>query len=252
MLATALYLFATASAAEVEARNSLNVTGVGEIFVSPDEAVLTLGVRSQADTAADAFKAAADKMTAITQALGEQVAPERIRTSQLSLQPRYEYNEKTGPKLVGYEASAILDIRVDEPMDTGGVLDAAVAAGANEVLGVAWKVEDEEAAQQQALDAAVEDARTNAELVATQLGATLGEPMRVSIRTQETTPPSPVYMERAGAADTDMASMPVLAGEQTYRAEVDVSFAIGGETGPIETPEEPPSEEEPPAEEPAT
>ncbi|MDP2307399.1 MAG: SIMPL domain-containing protein [Pseudomonadota bacterium] len=242
MLATALYMLATASAAEVEPRNNLNVTGVGEVYVAPDEAVLSLGVRSQANTAAAAFDKAAQKMTAVTQALGQQVTPENIRTSQLSLQPRYEYNEKTGPRLVGYEASAILDIRVDDPTKAGSVLDAAVGAGANEVLAVVWKVEDEAAAQQEALDAAVTDARENAALVAINLGVELGEPMNVSIRTQDTTPPGPIYMERAGTADADISAMPVLAGEQIYRAEVDVTFALAGAVTPKE---EPGPEEEP-------
>jgi uncharacterized protein YggE len=251
MFVTALYLLATASAAEEEARHSLNVTGVGEIFVAPDEAVLSLGVRAQADTAAAAFDKAAETLGAITDSLGQLVQPERVRTSQLSLQPRYEYDEKTGPRLVGYEATAILEIRVDEPDNAGQVLDAAVNAGANEVLGVNWKVEDEDAAQQQALDAAVEDARANATLVANELGVELGEPMTVMIRMQETAQPYPVYMERA-AADADVAAMPVLSGEQIYRADVDVTFALDGEARPIETPEEPPSEEEAPDEEPAT
>lgn len=246
MFATVLYLLATASAAEVEAtRNSLTVTGVGEVFVPPDEAVLSLGVRAQADTAAASFDKAAETMAAITGALGPMVEEERIRTSQLSLQPRYEYDEKTGPRLVGYEATAILEVRVDQPENAGQVLDAAVNAGANEVLGITWSVEDQDAAQQRALDAAVEDARANATLVANELQAELGEPMQVTIRMQETATPYPVYMER-GAADADVASMPVLSGEQVYRAEVDVMFALGGEgAAPTETPEEPPAEEEP-------
>ncbi|MDP2315755.1 MAG: SIMPL domain-containing protein [Pseudomonadota bacterium] len=227
MLTTLLYLSAPLLAAEIDTRSTLQISGVGEVYVAPDEAVLTLGVRAQGDTAASAFDAAAKKMEAVAQALASQVPPERIRTSQLSLQPRYEYDEHTGPRLVGYEASSILEIRVDDPMAAGAVLDATVSAGANEVLGVAWKVEDEDAVRQQALEAAVADARTYAEQVATELGVSLGDPMRISIRTQDTTPPGPVYMERA-AQDADIASMPVMSGEQIYRAEVDVTFETTG------------------------
>jgi uncharacterized protein YggE len=234
MLATALYLLASANAAEPEPtpRNTLDVSGVGEVYVAPDEAVLTLGVRAEADTAGGAFDAAATEMQAIKTALTGGAAPlvpaERIRTSQLSLQPRYSYNEKTGPKLIGYEASSILEIRVDDPLDTGAVIDAAVGAGANEVVGVNWKIEDEAAVRQEALDAAVADARSNAEQVANQLGVTIVEPARVSIRTQDSGP-GPMYLERAEAMDADVAGMPVSAGEQIYRAQVDVTFVIAGE-----------------------
>ncbi len=246
MLATVLYLLTTAYAAEVETetRNTLNVTGTGEIWVEPDEAVLVLGVRAQGDTAGAAFDAAAKKMATVNAALATSVSGERIRTSQLSLQPRYQYVENAEPRLIGYEASATLEVRVDEPTDVGKVLDNAVAAGANEVHGVAWKVEDEGAARQEALDAAVEDAHANAELVANQLGVPLGEPMRVTIRVQESLP-IPYYMERGDAAmDADVASMPVRAGEQIYAAQVDVTYVIGEE--PAQEPVEPlPPEEEP-------
>jgi len=257
MLATALYLLATANAADSSStpRNTLDVSGVGEVYVAPDEAVLTLGVRVESDTAGGAFSAAAAQMQAVQAALstgGEPlVAAERIRTSQLSLQPRYTYTDKVGPKLIGYEASSILEIRVDDPLNAGAVLDAAVGAGANEVVGVAWKVEDEAAVRQEALDAAVADARANAEQVANQLGVTIVEPARVSIRTQDSGP-APMYLERAGAMDAEAAPMPVSAGEQIYRAQVDVTFVIAGEAGgapsalePVEPPV--PDTQEPPA-----
>lgn len=244
MLATALYLLTTAFAAEVvDTRNTLNVTGTGEIWVEPDEAVLTLGVRAQGDTAGAAFDAAAKKMATVNASLATSVPAERIRTSQLSLQPRYDYTTNGTPRLIGYEASATVEIRVDDPTAVGKVLDNAVAAGANEVHGVAWKVEDEDLARQEALDAAVEDAHGNAELVAAQLGVPLGEPIRVTIRVQESMPNPYYYMERGDAAmDVDVASMPVRAGEQIYAAQVDVTFAIGGEQ-PAEVPEAPPEDE---------
>ncbi len=215
---------ALAAEAEVEPAK-LDVTGVGEVYVAPDEAVLTLGVRAQADTADQAFDDAAAIMQDVVAAVGQGVSKERIRTSRLSLEPRYEYTENAAPRLVGYEAGALLEIRVDDPNEVGAVLDAAVAAGANEVAGIAWIVEDEDAARQEALDAAVADARTNAAQVASDLGIALGAPLRVEIRAQQSSPP--VMYERAYAEDSDMgAGMPVLGGEQIYYAEVDVSFAI--------------------------
>ena len=209
----------------------LDVTGVGEVYVAPDEAVLTLGVRAEAERAGDAFDAAAASMRTVVETVGALVAQERIRTTRLALEPRYDYDAAGGaPRLVGYEATATLEIRVDEPGDVGAVLDAAVAAGANEVVGIGWVVEDENAVRQQALDAAVDDARTNAQQVAEELGVTLGAPLSVRIRAEESRPP-PVMYERAAAEDTD-GGMPVLGGEQTYRAEVDVTFRLGDAAEP--------------------
>lgn len=243
MLATALFLLTTAYAQEAfDTRNTLNVTGTGEVWVEPDEAVLTLGVRAQGDTAGAAFDAAAKKMATVNAALATSVSGERIRTSQLSLQPRYEHPARGAPRLVGYEASASLEIRVDEPTDTGIVLDAAVGAGANEVTGVAFRVEDEAAAREAALDAAVEDARKYATQVADRLGVTLGEPLTVTIRTEDRFSP-PIMYERAADEDSAGVMMPVLAGEQIYRAQVDVRFTLeGSDAEPAPPPEEEPEQ----------
>lgn len=203
----------------------LDVTGVGEVWVAPDEAVLTLGVRADADTADGAFAKAAETMEAVVAAVSGQVAEDRIRTSRLSLEPRYDYTGERA-RLVGYSAASTLEIRVDDPTGVGAVLDAAVAAGANDVAGVAWVVEDEEAVRMAALDAAVADARDAALQVAADLGVALGAPLNVQVNAQGGGIP-PILYERGMAADEDGASMPVLSGEQIYRAEVYVSFGIG-------------------------
>lgn len=226
MILAALGL-ALAAEPAIDLRSKLDVTGVGEVYVAPDEAVVTLGVRAQADSADKAFDDAATAMADIVAAVSQTVPEERIRTSQLSLQPQYDYTRTGTARLIGYEASAILELRVDEPTDAGRVVDDAVAAGANEVQSIAWVVEDEEAARQSALDEAVADARRNAEDVAANLGVRIVTAINVNVRTQDTQIP-PMYYERGGmdaAADVDMA-MPVLAGEQIYRAEVTVTFEI--------------------------
>lgn len=202
----------------------ITVTGVGEVFVPPDEVVLTLGVHANAPTADVAFTAASAQMEKIVAAVGQGVAVERIRTAEVSLQPRYETKGGGAPKLIGYEASSTLEIRVDDPATVGTVLDAAVEAGANDVRGVDWRVEDESAAREAALSAAVNDARANARFVTAGLGVELGMPLQVDVRLQEQRPPIE-YAVRDMAEDAG--AMPVLAGEQIYRAEVTIVYALG-------------------------
>lgn len=213
----------------------LEVTGAGEVWVAPDEAVLTLGVQADGDTADGAFDRAAATMDAVVAAVAGQVTEDRIRTSRLSLEPRYDYTGERA-RLVGYTAAATLEIRVDAPGDVGAVLDAAVAAGANDVAGVAWVVEDDDAARTAALAAAVADARDAALQVAAELDVTLGAPLDIRVNAESGGGP-PVLYERGMAEDSDGAGMPVLSGEQLYRAEVYVSFGIAPveEDGPAET-----------------
>jgi uncharacterized protein YggE len=202
---------------------TLDVTGVGEVRATPDEAVLSLGVRAQADRADTAFDDASARMQQVFAAITPLLSEERIRTTSLSLEPRYDYEADGAPRLVGYEAASMLELRVDDPEAVGSILDAAVAAGADDVAGVRWVIEETSSLAQEALAAAVADARGAAEQVATDLGVTLGDPIRVHIRDQRA--PTPTLMLDRAAMDAE-GGMPVNPGEQAWRAEVDVTFAL--------------------------
>lgn len=214
-----------------EERPTLDVTGVGEVWTAPNEAVLALGVRAEAETADGAYDAAAERAAAVVQAIGRQVSEERIGTRRLSLEPKFEYTSGRS-KLVGYVAFTMLEIRVDEPDAVGSVLDAAVAAGANDAVGVSWVVEDDDAVAREALAAAVADARANAELVAADLGMRLGDPLDVTVRDQGGGIP-PVLYERGMTMADEGVGMPVLAGEQIWRAEVYVRFSLESADGGV-------------------
>lgn len=73
----------------------VTLTGEGEVSAAPDVGYVTVGVVSEAETAADsvaANTAAMSKLYESMNALG--IDKKHVETSQFSLQAKYEYQDK--------------------------------------------------------------------------------------------------------------------------------------------------------------
>src|SRR5574340_233750 len=157
----------------------ITVEGVGNVTLTPDEAQLSLGVQAQAASAAAAQAQANGvmaKLVAAVKRLG--VADKDLATQWLSLQPQYAYepNGSQPPRVSGYQASQSLAVTVRDLSKAGAIIDAAVAAGANQVGGISFAVADPTAASAQARTAAMADAKVRAQALAAAAGVTLGQP----------------------------------------------------------------------------
>lgn len=166
-----------AFAQEEAPANTITVSGTGISMVAPDLLVVTLGVETQADTAQAAQQQNAETMNAVLEALRAQgLTDEDIQTSQLSLQPVREEPTPERPtpgNITGYRAVNTVTVRLQQIGQAGEVIDAAVQAGANVVGNIFFSVQDTSAPQQDALRAALDDARTKADTIATDIGVTI-------------------------------------------------------------------------------
>jgi len=105
------------------------VTGVGEIPVVPDIAMLSIGVQAQKDTVAEAQQAAAGAMNGVMDVLDSyNIAEADIQTQQFSIQPVYRWTENE-QILVGYNVTNIITVKIRNIDDAGSIIDAAVTAG---------------------------------------------------------------------------------------------------------------------------
>jgi hypothetical protein len=175
--------------------NGIVVTGTGRITVSPDTALLTLGVESQAATLAEATTDAARRMSAVVarvKAFG--VADADIATASYSVDPRVAPSDPARrdepPRIVGYRVSNVARVTVRTLADAGPILDAGVAAGANVVRGIQFTLADSAKATTDARASAVGDAMVKARQFAAAAGVTLGEVL--AIRESGATPPMPL------------------------------------------------------------
>jgi hypothetical protein len=205
------------SGGDVSAKG-ITVVGTGSVSVTPDRAAFTFGTVSQATTAAAALAASSANVTRVIDALRKSgVARSDIQTSEVSLSPRMDQN---GNAVIGYAATNSVTTTLREIAAAGGVIDAAVGAGANQVYGPNLLASDEDAAYRSALRAAVTEARGKAETLANTAGMTLG---RITAIAESAGTPQPLY----AATLIKESAAPIEPGTQMIQATVSVTFAVG-------------------------
>lgn len=149
----------------------LSVDGRGSASMAPDQAVLTVGVVSHARNADQAQTDNARKSAAIVQALKQLgVAGSDIKSQNFSFHPDYRTDEKQQNKISGYTASHSLQVNIRDIAKAGKVIDTALQAGANEVNSLHFSVSDQSKVRQEALQQAIADARSKADVIARSLG----------------------------------------------------------------------------------
>jgi uncharacterized protein len=185
------------------AGSTVEATGEGEVSLPPDQAVLSLGVTTDAPNARQALEDNARAMTAVVAALATAGfrAPD-VATRAVSLTPLTDHRPNTEPRITGYRASNIVQVKTKEPASIGRALDAGVQAGANVSGGIAFGLVDPRAAETQALQLATQDAQRRAQAMAEALGKRLGR--IVEVRGVDVDRPTP----RFEAMATRAASMP--------------------------------------------
>jgi len=218
LLAAAVLVSSPLAASAVE--RLISVNGDATVAVAPDAAMIRLGVNSQAKTAREASEANGRQMTAVLAAIRDAGISNRdIQTSRLSVQPQYEPNKAGTARLLGFQVTNQVTIRVREIDKLPGILDRGIAAGANEMSGIEFVVSEQSKLLDQARDDAVADARRKAELYAKAAGVKLGAV--VAIAEEGSNPPSRPVMQAMRSA-----AMPVAPGEQMLRASVSVTFEL--------------------------
>jgi uncharacterized protein len=203
----------------------LKVSATGEVHRAPDVAQLGVGVVTEAPDAKAALAANAAQMTRVVDAVrGAGVAERDVQTTGVSLQPQYAYRENQAPKITGYQAHNRVSVKVRDMAKVGEVLDALVAAGANQIDGPTFTLDKPEAALDDARRAALENARARAAMYAKTLGLEVKRIASIDETGSGFEPPVPRPMMMAKSMDA--ASTPVLPGEQAHAVTLNVVFEL--------------------------
>jgi uncharacterized protein len=174
--ASALTVPATAlSAAEIEIEAGGPVVELNvfeSVDVAPDVATIGAGVTTEAPTATEALRQNSvemQKVIARIKALG--VAEKDIQTTGINLNAMYDYNQESQRQVFrGYQASNRVSVVLRKIEETGKVLDALVSAGANDINGPTFSIDDDTAAKDAARKRAFERAQAQAKSYADMLG----------------------------------------------------------------------------------
>jgi uncharacterized protein len=213
-----------------EALRTLNVNGVGVVYLTPDIAYITIGVNTQRDNASAAVEANKEQTTAVIEAIkAAGVEDKDIRTNNFSIwsNPQYdEFGQLSGT--VNYVVDNTVNVTVRNIDKLGDLLDAAITAGANSIYSIQFDVEDKTAAQEEARTKAVEDAKAEAAGLAGTSGVELDAIQNIS------------YYESGGAYYYDMgygkgggggavaesAAVPIQPGQLAVSVSVNITYTI--------------------------
>ena len=227
-LAVALLVALAASACVAVAPNdgaprrisTVTVAGSGTISATPDQAEITIGVVTQAATAAPALAANSQAMERLLQSLGNLgIGPRDIQTTNISVAPqRRAPKEGQPPEITGYEVSNQVRVKVRDLARLGQVLDRQVSQGANLVYGIHFGLQEPAPLLDEARKRAMADARRRADLYAAAAGLKVGRVL--SVQEAGVTPPGPAPRMAMSAA------VPVAPGEQEIQATVTVTFTL--------------------------
>ena len=196
--------------------HTIAVTGTGVITARPDEAVIYLGVQTNASSANAALRLNASRMTAVLQALARAgVARRDVVTASVNLSPNYSGD---GSSAKGFVADNEVTVTLHNLSTVGQVIDSAVAAGANVSGGVTFQLSSQSTGRSAALKAAVADARSQAEALAVAAGGTLGQVVSIDA----TSGGAQIYARDAAGVAASGAPTPIVP-PQSVQAQVVVT-----------------------------
>ena len=201
---------APAAAAEIQIAATgpvVELTVNENVKAKPDIATIGAGVTSRAPTAVAAMQQNAKAMDAVIariKSLG--VKPEDIQTTGINLYAQYDY-DRTQQKQVfrGYQASNNVSVILRKVDKVGEVLDTLVAAGATDINGPSFSIDDDTAAKAQARKAAMERGHEQAMEYAQMAGYSNIRLLEVSESLSRSTP---VPMMRTMAVEDAAAAPP--------------------------------------------
>ncbi len=207
---------------------TITVVGKSGMEATPDVAKVSLGVSSRAATPSIAREENTAAINATLAALAEMGIEEKdIQTTNMNMWNNYDSNGN----LTGYRMSTDLTVYVRDITKAGDVVDAAIAAGANELNGVSYLLSNEDEMYNTALADAIALARTKAEVLAEAAGKTVGQVKKVD-ETSRAVATVRNYDEAAANPDVgsgskmESARTTIRPGSSTVSAEVQVVFEM--------------------------
>jgi len=215
---------------------TITLTGIGQVHVAPDMAIIQIGVIREAKTARKAVSLNNIAMQKIIEIVSDAgIENKDIQTSNFSLRPKYiypnssksyskSYSQKPA-RIVAYTVSNNLAITVRNLPHLGAILDSVVSAGSNNIGNISFSIQNPKPLRNKARRAAMQDAIAKAKLYASESGFTLAAIKSVS-EYGSPRPPVPVFRQAAPGASYKRAAVPIAQGQQSIRIQVNVVWEI--------------------------
>ncbi|WP_209122217.1 SIMPL domain-containing protein [Alkalihalobacillus sp. BA299] len=207
-----------------ESRKRITVVGEGEVTATPDIIQITLGVRTEGESASETIQKNARIANQIIQNLENIGVPqEKLETKSYNVRPMYDYID--GKSILrGYEVEHLFEVTMTDVTQVGEVLGASAEAGANVIQGLQFKIANPLNYYLQALSIAVQSGIQKASHIANQIGVTLNQPP-ISV-TEISEQPVSVYQAEGKVLSTAYAATPPITTQDlVIRASVTVVYS---------------------------
>ncbi len=217
----------TVWAAEEKQPPTINVTGSGKISVAPDITQLNFEVITTNPSPVTAQIENNEKMNKVYENLTTLgVAKADIETAAFSISPIWDYNQdKKASELTGYRVTNSIVVKIRKIEQAGKVIIAVTEAGVNSIQGMTFDVNDRAPHRIEALKAAAQDARQQAEVVATALGLKLGTVRSVNVENSYDYP-RPMMVSYSDRASLNGVSAPISANNVEVTARIYVTYEL--------------------------
>jgi uncharacterized protein YggE len=165
---------------------TITVVGEGKVSVQPDVALANVGVDVVGDSVSEASAEAASIMEAVLEALKAQgIAEKDIQTSGYNIWIERPYSgpeplSAGGPGEAIYHVNNMVNVVIHDLDGVGEALNVAIEAGANNIYGVTFNVDEPGESMSEARALAVEDAAAKAQELAALNQVTLGDVITIS------------------------------------------------------------------------
>ena len=176
---------------------TISVQGQGKVYAKPDIAIIDLSIVTEGRNIKDVQDRNSKKMNGVIDFLkGFEVEDKDIKTINYQIYPRYNYENRVVPQIIGYEITQTLEVKVRNLEKVGEILDKSVSAGINQVSSLRFWIDKDEDLKEQARKMAIEDAKKKADKLASNLGIKL---VKLAGFTEDTGYyPIPMYKEAMG------------------------------------------------------
>ena len=221
----------------VPATDTITVQGDGQATLPPDVARVSFTVENTKTSVADAQAATTKQANAaIEYVKGQGVAEKDVKTLSYNISPQYSYPNPCPPgamcptyigtpKITGYQVSETIQVTMRDLTKVGDMLAGLGKLEVQNLNGPAFALDDSTTGYDAARADAIGKAKTQASLLAKQLGVHLGKIVNFSESSGNYA--YPMYSMGAGVADAKVASTPsVPVGENTYNASVSITYEI--------------------------
>jgi len=152
----------------------ITIFAYGEAKMTPEIATVSFGIVTEAEDPSEALQQNAKQMSSLIAALHDVgIAPEDLKTTNISLAAQYQQKADQPHSLRGYQVRNTVSATLQDPGDLGNVLTSGVGSGANNVGNVLMKARDTTEALREARRFAIENLAAAAENYAQLLGRTV-------------------------------------------------------------------------------